>query len=525
MQFKSFLLSSLLIAAVGFTNAQELSRAQQWYQLDPRKDQLGGISTNKVYEGLLANRLLLPVVVAVIDAGVDIEHEDLKQVLWVNPGEIPDNNIDDDGNGYIDDVYGWSFLSGPGGEVHYDTYEMTRELVKYSALEKDGKITKGSKEATYLEEIRKKHQAEVKAISKDFKMMLELKTANDAFLTAVGRQDLNKAKIDAYKPSGKWQKAVKDYYANAVKNKMAIVDAETKLLEGYEQVNGMLNYGLNMAFNPRKLVGDTYEAWDNPIYGDNRVTGPDASHGTHVAGIIAAQRNNGKGMNGIAANARIMTLRAVPSGDEHDKDVANAIRYAVNNGAKVINMSFGKSYSPQSDLVAAAIDYALGKDVLLVHAAGNDNQNIDIEKNFPKPFAPDGVKYAHWIEVGASSFQLNERMLAGFSNYGKESVDVFAPGDHIYATMPGSKYDHNSGTSMAAPVVAGIAAVIRGLYPQLTAPEVRQIIMESAYVYEEPVIIPGSRKKKTTLGAISRSGGVVNLEAAILLADKKVAGN
>jgi cell wall-associated protease len=519
----TLLLTLTLVAGLSLTNAQELSRAQQWYQLDPSKDQLGGISTNKVYESILADRLLLPVIVAVIDAGVDIEHEDLKEVLWVNPREIPGNGIDDDGNGYIDDVYGWSFLSGPGGEVHYDTYEMTRELVKYSALEKEGKIVKGSKEAAYLKEIRKKHQAEVKEMSKAFKMMQELKTANDAFFKEVGREGLTEAKIEAYKPSGKWPKIVKGYYASAVKNKMAISEAETKLLEGYEQVNGRLNYSLNLEFNPRSMVGDNYEEWNDPIYGDNRVTGPDASHGTHVAGIIAAQRNNGKGMNGIAANARIMTLRAVPSGDEHDKDVANAIRYAVNNGAKVINMSFGKSYSPQSELVAAAIDYALSKDVLLVHAAGNDGQNIDIEKNFPKPFAPDGVRYSHWIEVGASSFQLNERMLATFSNYGKESVDVFAPGDHIYATMPGSKYDHNSGTSMAAPVVAGIAAVIRGLYPQLTAPEVRQIIMESAFVYEEPVIIPGSKKKKTTLGAISRSGGVANLEAAILLADKKVA--
>jgi cell wall-associated protease len=522
-RFFTLFLSLCLALTLGISQAQQLSRPQQWYQLDPRQDQLGGISTNKVYESLLADRLVLPVIVAVIDAGVDVAHEDLKEVLWVNPREIPDNGIDDDGNGYIDDVYGWSFLSGPGGEVHYDTYEMTRELVKYSALEKDGKITKGSKEAAYLKELRKKHKAEVKEMSKAFKMLSALKAANDAFFTEVGREGLTEAKIEAFKPSGKWQKIVKGYYANAMKNKMAIADAETKLLEGYEQVNGMLNYGLNLEFNPRHLVGDNYEEWNNAIYGDNRVTGPDASHGTHVAGIIAAQRNNGKGMNGIAANARIMTLRAVPSGDEHDKDVANAIRYAVNNGAKVINMSFGKSYSPQSELVAGAIDYALSKDVLLVHAAGNDGQNIDIEKNFPKPFAPDGVRYSHWIEVGASSFQLNERMLATFSNYGKESVDVFAPGDHIYATMPGDKYDHNSGTSMAAPVVAGIAAVIRGLYPQLSAAEVRSIIMESAFVYDQPVILPGSKKKKTTIGDISRSGGVVNLEAAILLADKMVA--
>lgn len=502
-------------------HAQQLNRSQEWYQLDPSKDQLGGISTNKVYESILADRFLLPVVVAVIDGGVDIEHEDLKDVLWVNPREIPDNGIDDDGNGYVDDVYGWSFLSGPGGEVHYDTYEMTRELVRYQALEKEGKITKGSKEAAYLKELLKAYKAEVKDMSKSFKMMSELKTANDVFLKEVGREGLTEAKVEAFKPKGKWQKIVQGYYGNAVKNKMDITEAEVKLLEGYEQVNGRLNYSLKLDFNPRNLVGDNYEEWNNANYGDNRVVGPDASHGTHVAGIIAAMRNNGKGMNGIADNARIMTLRTVPSGDEHDKDVANSIRYAVDNGAKVINMSFGKNYSPQSELVAAAVAYAASKDVLIVHAAGNDGKNIDVERNFPKPFSPEGERYQHWLEIGASSFQLNQRMLANFSNYGKESVDVFAPGDHIYATMPGSKYDHNSGTSMAAPVVAGMAAIIRGLYPQFTAPEVRNIIMESAYVYEDPMILPGSKKKKTTIGAISRSGGIANLEAAILLADKK----
>jgi subtilisin family serine protease len=520
---KHLLLAAWFIGSSIALQAQQLSRSQEWYQLDPNTDQLGGISTNKVYKNLLKDRPLQEVIVAVIDAGVDVEHEDLKDVLWINTREVAGNGIDDDGNGYIDDLYGWSFLSGPGGEVHYDTYEMTRELVKYEGLESAGKIAAGSKEADYLAELRKKHTAEVKSLSKAFKSIKKLKNANDAFFSKVPRTNTTLAQIEGFKPSGKWQKLVKNYYKRSFEAGTKPEQAETKLLEGYKQIDGMLNYGLNKSFNPRPMVGDDYADTQQRIYGDNRVIGPDASHGTHVAGIIAAQRNNGKGMNGVAQNARIMTLRAVPSGDEHDKDIANAIRYAVDNGAKIINMSFGKSYSPQSELVAAAVDYAQSKDVLIVHAAGNDAKNIDEEKNFPRPYAADGVRFPNWIEVGASSFQLNSKMLASFSNYGQQAVDVFAPGDHIYATMPGNQYDHNSGTSMAAPVVAGMAAVLRGLYPQLTAAEIRDIIRESALRYEQPVVKPGDKKAKSTLAELSNTGGIANLEAAIRLADKKAA--
>ncbi|MFN3530424.1 MAG: S8 family peptidase [Bacteroidia bacterium] len=496
------------------SQGQELNGAQQWFHLDREADNVAGISAHRTYANRFGATTPREVIVAVIDAGVDIKHEDLKDVLWINTGEIPDNGIDDDGNGYIDDLYGWSFLSGPGGEVHHDTYELVRELRRMRALNAEGKIAKGSTDAAYLSKLEKHYKEEYKEMKKAFGMMTKLKTANDAFFAAIPRETISVQRIEAFKPKGSWQKIVKSYYLQSLKAEVAIHEAETKLMENYEQIDGMFNYGLDLTFDPRNKVGDVYDDWANRIYGDNRVIGPDASHGTHVAGIIAATRYNDIGMNGIAVNARIMTLRAVPNGDEHDKDIANAIRYAVDNGATIINMSFGKSYSPQRWLVHEAILYALEKDALLIHAAGNDAKNIDEEENFPSPIAPDGTRYPHWIEVGASSFQWSDRLVADFSNYGQKNVDVFAPGFHIYSTMPGNRYDFNSGTSMAAPVVSGVAAVIRGMYPELSAYQVRDIIRRSAVGYESEVILPGSKKKKIAFNQLSNTGGVVNLDRA-----------
>lgn len=495
--------------SVNLTQAQELTRAQAWFHLDLKTDELAGTSALKVYQERFGQTRPFEVIVAIIDDGVDTDHEDLKGILWVNTGEIPGNGIDDDRNGYIDDVHGWSFLSGPGGEVDHDTYELVREIRRLQAA---GKLSKA--DAAYLKNLQAEHKKELKMWTKAFKVQKEIKEANDVFLDNVGRATANKAALEAYTPKNKLEKILKPYYIQSFDNGLSVADAEKKLLEGYKQVDGMVNYSLRLDFDPRHKVGDVYTDWDNRIYGDNRVKGPDGGHGTHVAGIVAADHDNEIGTFGIAINARIMAIRAVPNGDEHDKDVANAIRYAVDNGARIINMSFGKAYSPQQHLVREAIEYARSKDVLIVHAAGNDSKNIDVEPNFPSPYAADGSRYDHWLEVGASSFRWNEELPAEFSNYGPRTVDVFAPGHHIYATLPGNDYDFNSGTSMAAPVVTGIAAVIRGMYPELTAQQVRDIIRRSAVPYEGLVLLPGSKKKKVPFKSLCETGGVVNLEQA-----------
>ncbi len=511
---------ALVSLAVGLSwpgQAQELTRSQQWFHLDPTADQLPGISANRFYSQRLGETKPFEVIVAVIDGGVDVNHEDLRDVLWVNQGEIAGNGIDDDGNGYIDDVHGWSFISGPGGETHYDTYEMTRELVRLR--DKKAKSGLDKAEKAYLARLEKAYKAEYKQMSKAFASLSDIKAASDELINGIGRDKMTPERITAFEGTAKMAKLIKNYYLSSLKEGASIDKIEAALLSSYEDVNGRFNYSLNLAFDPRKVVGDVYVDTTNRYYGDNRVSGPAAEHGTHVAGIIAAVRRNDLGMDGIALNARIMALRAVPSGDERDKDVANAIRYAVDNGAKIINMSFGKSFSPQPELVRAAVEYARSKDVLIVHAAGNDAQDIDKNNNFPQPFDAQGNRYEHWIEVGASSFQFGKNITAEFSNYGPKSVDVFAPGHLIYATMPGNAYDFNSGTSMAAPVVAGMAALIRGMYPELTARQVRDIIRRSAQPVDDKVKRPGS-KKTIPFTTLSATNGVVNLEACFQIIEK-----
>jgi len=281
-----------------------------------------------------------------------------------------------------------------------------------------------------------------------------------------------------------------------------------------------VDYQLNLEFDPRSIVGDNYNNPEEHYYGAADVTGPGADHGTHVAGIIGAARNNSIGINGIADNVLLMSVRAVPNGDERDKDVANAIRYAADNGAKVINMSFGKPYSPNKKVVDEAVKYAMSKDVLLIHAAGNDGQNLDSTIFYPNRDYEDGKGTANaWIEVGASGPGDDETLVASFSNYSKTGVDVFAPGVAIYSSTPGSKYDYHDGTSMAAPVVTGLAALIRSYYPKLKAVQVKEIILKSVTKVNHPVtIFINGEPKQVQMTDVCNTGGVVNAYNALKLA-------
>jgi cell wall-associated protease len=320
------------------------------------------------------------------------------------------------------------------------------------------------------------------------------------------------------------------------------------------------------------LVGDNYADSNERNYGNNDVTGPDAKHGSHVAGIIGADRYNNIGIMGVANNVSIMAIRVVPTGDERDKDVANGIRYAVDNGAKVINMSFGKGYKWDKKVVDEAVKYAEEKGVLLVHAAGNDNLNNDTADVYPnkyyegaefeayklankkpskpnfkpqlnnnngmqqrpgynkpaeiKPITLDSNKYKlphakNWITVGASTYKDDELLKADFSNYGKYNVDVFAPGFLINSSVPGSKYDVFDGTSMAAPVVSGLAALILSYYPNLTAVQVRDIIIKSVTKVNHKVKYKNDKGEniRVPFADICVSGGIVNAYNALKLAE------
>ena len=288
---------------------------------------------------------------------------------------------------------------------------------------------------------------------------------------------------------------------------------------------------MNKDYDGRKIVGDNPEDIKNKYYGNNIVFGPDkekALHGTHVAGIVAQVRGNNLGGDGVAANVEILTVRAVPDGDEYDKDIALAIRYAVDNGAKIINGSFGKSFSPHKNWVYDAIKYAAKKDVLIVHAAGNDGYNIDENKNINYPNdSQDNIKeFAdNVITIGAINKQYGENVVAPFSNFGKINVDVFAPGEEIYATVPNNKYKYLQGTSMAAPNAAGVAALIRSYYPKLKASQVKHILMDSGVALPSKVVLgenPNPDEKPAAVSSVesSKTAKMVNAYNALLMAEK-----
>ena len=538
----SLALLYILLPSVQPLYAQELTKDEQWHLLDEVADSMPGISALGIHREIGKTYKPLDVVVAVIDGGVDINHPDLIPVLWKNRGENPDNGIDDDGNGYVDDLRGWSFISGRGGEVNQDTYEVTREWLRLRNLKKSGSAQpKDSAFTAYKNEVEFHYQTKLKEAKENYKKGTKIRKTNAEFYAQLARAGGDSADISEVKAKGRWARNVKMIYSMSMINGTGFSEVHSELNSISSRLCDVYSYNLNPRFDPRGLVGDRYEDVKDRFYGDKRVTGPDASHGTHVAGIIAAAHGNKTGMNGIAPNARIMCLRAVPNGDERDKDVANAIRYAADMGAKVINMSFGKPFSPGESLVQEAIQYAASRDVLMVHAAGNDALYVPDIPTYPRSPQIDDARFSFWIEVGATlSTDYVPNRIAGFSNYGSPVVDVFAPGQDIYATLPGGTYGAQSGTSMAAPVVAGMAALLRGLYPKLSAPQIREIIMSSVVPFPDEMILPvadGSAYKiaqfrKNTVGEretakgreLCVSGGVVNLERALKYASERFPG-
>lgn len=517
--------TTLLLAAFGPVQAQK----HNWQNMDLQQDSVFGISTEKAYTTLLQHKKSHTVVVGVIDSGVDTAHEDLKAVIWDNPKEKPANGIDDDHDGYIDDVHGWDYIGGPKGDVAHDNLEVVR-LVReqkpfYDSLEKLGAIPDKFKKGydTY-----QKMQAEFDKAVTNAQQTVEgisrFKSILDSMAKKIGKDSPTLADWQAYTPAPGPEVRVRSILVRNLQGGMSYSELVSQGIEApLQHYKDELQYHLNSKYDPRDIVGDDYNNSSQRDYGNADVTGPDALHGTHVSGIIGAVRHNGIGIDGIADNVRIMILRVVPDGDERDKDVANGIRYAADHGARVINMSFGKGWAKDKAAVDAAVKYALSKDVLLIHAAGNDGKDLDDpdNPNYPNPYYGDSTGTADaWITVGASGYTDDSTLVASFSNYGKKSVDVFAPGVQIYSSIPGSKYTLESGTSMACPVVVGLAALIREYYPKLKATEVKQIIMQSVVKPNHPVVIgKGDKRLTVNLSDICVTGGIVNAYQALQLAE------
>lgn len=530
----------LLFVATAVFGQEDLTN---WFHDDPAEGKMG-VSTDRTYNTLLKDRASQTVVVAIIDSGMDIEHEDLSDNIWVNVDEIPDNGIDDDKNGYIDDVNGWNFIGGPNGKnVGPDTYEVTRLYGKYKYKFETAKpelLSSKERELydewlTWKEEVDSKRAGAEKSLAEIDDTEAKLNSAFDALGLALAADSLefNAANIATIVSDDQMVligqnvagNILGQMEANSIDDLKNILKEEIAADKVRQQ--DKLDYAYNPDFNPRKtIVKDDYSNGSQKVYGNNDVEGPDALHGTHVGGIVGAVRNNSVGMNGVADNVLLMSIRTVPDGDERDKDVANAIRYAVDNGASIINMSFGKGYSWDKKLVEAAIKYAEKKDVLLVHAAGNSAQDNDVTNNFPNDKVKKGwwifrkeKEAKNWIEVGALSFKPGAESVATFSNYGQQNVDLFAPGVQIYATLPDDKYRYLQGTSMASPVVAGVAAVLRSYFPTLTAQQVKEILESSVVPIDFEVKVPGVDEVKP-FSKLSKTGGVVNMYNAVQKAMK-----
>jgi len=501
------------------------AQTPNWQNMDLKTDSVFGISTERTYLELLKGKKPKTVLVAVIDSGIDTLHEDLTHVLWNNPKERS-NNKDDDGNGYIDDLHGWNFIGGSNGNIHYDNSELTR------IIRRDRDFYDSLSNARVPEQYQKGFQT-YRKMRKEFEYQLQLThdrmDAIEKLRKTLGRMfdKINKANpsiedFQKYQPVDEDEGDVKNMVVNHLRNNHNLGELQKQLNDFYSFYDQKASYELNIDYDPRSIVGDRYSEAEERSYGNNDVCGPDASHGTHVAGIIGAERNNSLGINGVADNVQIMSIRTVPAGDERDKDVANAIRYAVDNGAKIINMSFGKPFSWNKRIVDEAVKYAMSKDVLIIHAAGNDGKNLDeVGTNFfPNNSYEDGSgKAKAWITVGASAWKDDSTLIATFSNYGVNTVDVFAPGVRIYSTVPGSRYDYNDGTSMAAPVVTGLASLIWGCYPKLTAIQVKEIIINSVIKVNHDVIVRSNNQvKKIPFSQVCSSGGVVNAYQALELA-------
>ena len=499
---------------------------RNWQLLDESIDHVPGISSERAMRELLKGRQpARTVLVAIIDGGIDTAHADLRANLWINPKETLGNGIDDDHNGYTDDEFGWNFIGGKNGQdVHYDTFEVTR---LYAWCTGAASTTSGgagpspgplaSDEKSKCDAISRDYEKTRNETEDEVKQVQQIDVVLTQILPilrqAAHTDSLTRANVEAIQPTDQRVDQAKTIFLRLAAAGISPQD----VADAKEEFSSRMQYGLNPQYNPRTIVGDDYMNTAQRTYGNADVMGPDAKHGTHVAGIIGAVRGNGIGIDGIAPAVKIMMVRAVPDGDERDKDIANAIRYAVDNGAQVINMSFGKAYSPQKSAVDEAVRYADARGVLMIHAAGNDGENTDVKSNFPTPVYLNGGRAQNWIEVGASSWKGGDSLVASFSNYSHTLVDVFAPGVDILSTVPGGGYERLSGTSMASPVVTGLAALLMDYFPNLKAADVKRIILASAVRYpNQSVERPGGGS--ATFGELSSTGGIVNAYQAVKMA-------
>ena len=530
---KKVLIAAAFLASFSFAFAQDKMQdndLKTWYHKDFSTTNVYGVNTDNAYK-FLESKGLKPrtIVVGVLDSGVEVDHPGLINNMWKNPNEIPNNGIDDDKNGYVDDIYGWNFIGGKTADVDADNLEVTRMVKKYQPIFEGTDSAKNKANQAKMPEEYAMYQKSKKLFDEKgseakqyYHYFSGFNNAIPSIVKTLNGKTLTKANLAAIKPASQ-EDSRNLQILNSLVQDAGNVGKTPKEVEELlrKEVDGALKHyesqatkHYNLDFDPRKeIVGDNYDNYNEKHYGNNHYEGPDASHGTHVSGIIAGLPHGNEAQYGVAHKvAKIMTVRAVPDGDERDKDVANAIRYAVDNGAKILNMSFGKAVSPGKKHVWDAMKYAEKKGVLLVKAAGNENQNIGENEYFPTNFMKQSDEkpfVSNMIVVGASTNN-SQNLRARFSNYNGKMVDVFAPGQEIYSTVPDAKYEYLQGTSMASPVVAGAAAVLWAYMPSLTPQQIKEALVKTV----NKSTVNANVDSSANFDQISVAGGVIDLYKA-----------
>lgn len=506
-----------------------------WHLRSLGPDSIWGAGIEKAYQMLDGKKAKKKVRVAVISRGFDMEHEDLVDVLWTNKKEKPGNGSDDDKNGYIDDVHGWNFLGTKDGrDVIYTSEAISREFDKIRArfeeLDAKGRSRTLAEKDEYMQYLNLARESKIegmymstilaKNIAKgmeEINQKLHEAYPNDSdftyeqFLKIVpAPETLDSLNDIAYNVNMLiWGFSQKQMWSDRYKTRY---DNAQSYEKQYQDLKARQK-------DERGMIGDNMNDINDAQYGNANLLTGNPSVGTGLAGVIAAKRGNDIGIDGIADNAELMLIRAVPEGDGYDKDIAVAIRYAIKNGADIILIATHKKVAEDKDIVRLALEEAEQEDILIVHAVGESPRDIDNNPTYPSGLKEDGSYYNNFINVAASN--VNGLPLS-LSNYGKKNVDLFAPGVDVYSCDAGDNYFKLTGTNASAAVVTGVAALIKSRFPKLTASQIKEIIVSTATnAPTEGVFYPfvseasNETPKTAQYSDLCRSGGIIDAAAAV----------